>query len=292
MFKNAKLLIGIKATRPRTLIIGLSPVLMGTALAMSDGYFDLLIFFFTAMTALGLQVSANLINDYYDAVKGSDTKERKGPVRVTASGLFSLIAMKRLCVFSFLITLLFGSYLIWQGGLLISLLLVLSLVLAFCYTAGPFPLAYLGLGELFSFFFFGPIALGGTYFLQTKTLSLVSLIAGIAPGAFSCAVLVVNNLRDYEEDKKGNKKTLIVRFGRNFGKCEYLLCLSAAFFLPFCFLPTKPFLILNSLTFIPALFFLPAFFAAKEATDFIALFPKTARLYMLYTILFLIGWML
>jgi 1,4-dihydroxy-2-naphthoate polyprenyltransferase len=284
--------IWFDAIRPKTLIISISSVLIGTAMAMSDGSFNPLMFFFTLLTAMGIQICANLVNDYYDYLKGADTKERKGPVRATASGLISSIAMRRACFFSFASTLIIGSYLIWEGGLLVSLLLALSLLLAFCYTGGPYPIAYLGFGEIFVFIFFGLFAVSGTYFLQTGVFSKEALLAGIGPGAISVAVLIANNLRDYEEDLKASKKNLVVRFGRLFGKCEYLLSLLIAIFLPFLFFPEKPFLLLSSLTLFPALFLFYSLFKAKDAAHFIPIFAKTPQFLLLYTFLFIMGWML
>jgi 1,4-dihydroxy-2-naphthoate polyprenyltransferase len=285
-------LIWIEATRPKTLIATISPVLIGSAIAMSDGFFDLLVFFLTFFTAVCMQICSNLVNDYYDGIKGSDTPRRAGPLRLTSSNRVPAAKVKRTCILCFFFTFLLGSCLIWRGGWVIELLLGLSLLLAYGYSAGPFPLAYLGLGELVAFFFYGPIAVAGTYFLQAERFSAQAFLAGIAPGALACSILIMNNLRDREEDAQANKKTLAVRFGRFFGKCEYLFCLLIAILMPFLFFAQKPFLIVSSLIAIPILFYLPALFFAKEAQHFVPLFFKTIQLFFLYTFLFLFSWMI
>ena len=141
--------IWVAACRPKTLIASMSPVLIGTTLALSQGYFNLRMFLFTLATGIGIQVATNFANDYFDFIKGADTEKRKGPTRVVQAGLVSLRQMKIGLLITLLLTFLSGYYLIWHGGLFISILLSVSLLLAVIYTGGPFPLAYLGLGELF-----------------------------------------------------------------------------------------------------------------------------------------------
>ncbi|HSX12025.1 MAG TPA: UbiA family prenyltransferase, partial [Rhabdochlamydiaceae bacterium] len=136
------------AIRPKTLAASICPVLMGTAMALKTGYFDLLLFLFTLLTALGIQIGTNLSNDYFDFKKGADTAARLGPVRVTQAGLISAQSMKRLLVVNFILVALTGTILIWKGGLLFSLLIALAILFAIFYTAGPYSIAYLGLGEV------------------------------------------------------------------------------------------------------------------------------------------------
>jgi len=169
--------IWILAIRPRTLIAGASPVLIGTVLALREASFSWILLFFTLMTALGIQISTNLVNDYFDYLKGADTEKRTGEVRVMQAGLISRSAMRQAILISFSMTALFGSYLIWTGGIIIAALVAISLLLALVYTAGPFSLAYLGLAELFIFPFFGPIAVAGTAYLQTGHFSRLYLFA-------------------------------------------------------------------------------------------------------------------
>lgn len=281
--------IWIQAARPKTLIASLSPVLIGTVVA-SRSAFHPLTFIFTLLTALCIQISTNFVNDYCDFLKGADTIERKGPVRVVQAGLISVDAMKKATLLMFAFGILCGLYLIWQGGVIIACLLGMSLLLGFAYTAGPFPLAYLGLGELFVFTFFGFIATGGTYFLQTGTLSSSALLAGIAPGALSSAILAMNNVRDIQEDKAANKKTLAVRFGKTFGKVEYALLLSAALLTPFLFIQDHPFLLLLLTLFFPAIKLTAALFKNSSPYLLNPLFQQTAQLLTLYTLLFCVIW--
>lgn len=272
----------ILAARPKTLIATLSPVTLGTVLAVQDHFFHPLILLFTLLSALGVQILTNLANDYFDFMKGADTEERKGPVRVTQSGLVKPEAMKRAVFLTFCFTAMVSTYLILEGGLGVALIAALSLILALAYTAGPCPLAYLGLGDLFVLLFFGPIATGGTYYLQTHALSLTSILAGIGPGLLSTAILTVNNLRDIEEDRKAEKHTLIARFGEKFGRWEYLLALLLAALLPCLWGKYLP-----ALTLLPALPLIRAIFQ-KEGSALNPILGKTALLLGVYTCLYLI----
>ena len=206
------------ATRPKTLVAGISPALIGATLAIAQGTFNVTLFLFTLLTGMCIQIGTNLANDYFDFVKGADTLERKGFMRVTQAGLVEPAAMKRAITAVFALAALSGCYLIWHGGVMISIMLALYILLSVLYTAGPYPLAYLGLGDIFVLLLYGPAAVLITYYLQVGSLSYEACLAGIAPGALSMAILVVNNVRDIEEDRKANKKTLPARFGKAFGK--------------------------------------------------------------------------
>ena len=146
--------IWVHATRPKTLVVSISPVMIGTALAISEGKFDPLLFLFTLLTALTIQIGTNLANDYFDYLKGADTNERKGFIRVVQAGLVTPEKMKKVMIATFFIAFLSGCYLIWNGGFSFAILLSLSIALGVLYTGGPFPLAYLGLGEFFSLLIF------------------------------------------------------------------------------------------------------------------------------------------
>lgn len=274
--------IWLQAARPKTLIATLSPVTLGSVCALKTGVFHPLTFLFTLLTALGIQIGTNLANDYFDCVKGADTAARKGPVRVTQAGLVKPGAMKLAIFLCFALTAVLSSYLIFLGGWPIALLSSISILLGFAYTAGPFPLAYLGLGELFVLFFFGPIATAGTYFLQTQTLTLQAILTGIGPGLLATAILTVNNLRDSEEDKIAGKKTLVVRFGKKFGKWEYVSAVILAALLPCIWGSYYPLFLLA-----PALPLLRAVFTAEGQT-WNALLGKTAQLLWIYTVLSLL----
>ncbi len=269
--------IWLEASRPKTLIASISPALIGTMLAWKTGSFSFFTFLFTLLTGVAIQIGTNFANDYFDFLKGSDTSERKGPRRVTQSGLVSLPVMKKAIILAFSASALFSAYLAFQGGPVITLLALLYIALSLAYTAGPLPLAYLGLGDFFVVFFYGPIATLITYYLQTHALSVEVAILGLSPGLVSTAILTANNLRDIEEDRQCNKKTLCVRFGKTFGRLEYTLCLLLGFSIP-CFYGY----------YLPLLLLVPAFIPIKAMWTIQNLnvpFAQTGKLLVLFTLL-------
>jgi 1,4-dihydroxy-2-naphthoate octaprenyltransferase len=172
--------------------------------------------------ALLIQVGTNLANDYYDHVRGGDTEDRVGPIRVTQAGLISPREVRAATFLVLGLALVVGVYLAWIGGWPIVIIGILSLVCAVAYTGGPFPLAYHGLGDPFVFVFFGLVAVGGTYWVQALDIGAEVLLAGAGMGALNTAILVVNNLRDVETDRRAGKNTLAVRLGIAGTKVEYL----------------------------------------------------------------------
>ena len=179
--------------------------------------------------ALSIQVATNLLNDAIDFKKGADTHERVGPKRVTQSGLLSGQRVMLLGFLFLFIACAFGLPLVLRGGLPIVLLGLVSLFLAYGYTGGPFPLAYLGLGDLFVVLFFGLFAVGGTFYIHSLSLSGAALVAGLQVGFLSTILIAINNLRDSETDKKVSKKTLAVRFGDRFVQMEICFLIAAAY---------------------------------------------------------------
>lgn len=224
--------IWLEASRPKTLIASISPALIGTVLAWKNGSFSPLIFLMTLLTGVAIQVGTNFANDYFDFLKGADTVDRKGPRRITQAGLVALPAMRKAIIIAFTIAALSSAYLTAIGGPYISLLTILYIGLSLAYTAGPVPLAYLGLGDFFVLIFYGPVATLITYYLQTHEIPLQVGILGFCPGLVSTAILTANNLRDVNEDRRCRKKTLVVRFGETFGRVEYTFCLVAAYLIP------------------------------------------------------------
>ena len=216
------------AFRPRTLTAALAPVLAGTGLAVYHGH-DIAwhLSLFALLSAGAIQIATNLFNDALDFRKGTDTGERLGPTRVTQSGL---ISARRVVLGGFLASaaaLAFGIPLVVAGGWPIVILGLVSLALAYGYTGGPLPLAYLGLGDVFVVVFFGLAAVGGMFYLQSNTLHTDVILAGFQVGFLATALLAVNNLRDVEEDRKSGKKTLPVRLGVTFGRYEIaFMCLA------------------------------------------------------------------
>lgn len=223
----------ILAARPKTLPAALTPVLVGTALAIHDGVFDLLPALAAALGALLLQIGSNLANDYFDYFKGADTPDRLGPLRVTASGLITPAELRWGMVAVFGLAALVGIYLIAVGGWPILAVGVASILAAILYTGGPFPFGYYGLGDLFVFIFFGLVAVCGTYWVQALTLSWPVVVAAIPPGLLITAILVVNNLRDIETDRRAGKYTLAVSLGRTGTRMEYSILVGMAYLLTF-----------------------------------------------------------
>lgn len=227
------------AIRPRTLPAAVGPILVGTALAIAAGAFRPLVALTALAVALLLQVASNLANDYYDFVKGYDQADRKGPPRVAASGLLPLSELRQGLLLVLALAALLGSYLIYVGGWPILLLGAAALLSAVVYSGGPFPLAAHGLGDLFVFLFFGLAAVVGTFYLQAGTAPLPVWLIAIAPGSLVTAILVVNNLRDIESDRRVGKRTLAVRLGAQGTQREYDLLLLAAYAVPLAMLAAE-----------------------------------------------------
>ena len=218
----------ILAARPKTLGAAAAPVLVGTGLAAHFGEVAWLPAFAALVGALLIQVGTNFANDYYDFVRGGDTEARVGPVRVTQAGLLPPETVKRGMVSVLGLAMLVGVYLVVVGGWPIALIGLASVACAVLYTGGPFPLAYHGLGDVFVFVFFGPVAVGGTFYVQALAWPLDAWLAGAALGSLSTALLVVNNLRDIDTDAAAGKRTLAVRLGPDGTKTEYVALLLVA----------------------------------------------------------------
>ncbi len=285
--------IWIEATRPKTLIASLSPVLIGSVIAWETA-FSFAIFFACTLFALLVQIGTNFANDYIDFLKGADTKERKGPRRLVQSGLVSAEKMRRVTFAIFGCAALLGLYLMLIGGWQIGVLAILAILFGYLYTGGPYPLGYLGLGDLFVLIFFGPVAVAGVVYLQTGLFSSVAILAGFAPGLLSTAILVMNNLRDVEEDRKVKKRTLPVRFGTHFGKWEFAGSIVLALLTPFILwivTGRHPFSLAAVGTAAVGLPLIQTVFKATKPQALAPLFPKVGKMLTLYTLLFCLGWL-
>jgi 1,4-dihydroxy-2-naphthoate octaprenyltransferase len=222
------------AARPKTLTASLSPVLLGTGLAVgfSTQAVSLTLAALALASALCIQVGTNLVNDAADFEKGADTADRLGPVRVTQSGLLHGRHVKLGAGMFFLLAALLGVPLIMAGGIPILVIGVLSLIAGYAYTAGPFPLAYLGLGEVFVLLFFGVAAIKGmAYVLTGQGLSPWAEVAALQVGLQSSALLAVNNCRDVVGDRKAGKRTLAARFGERFARVEIAVLVAVPYLL-------------------------------------------------------------
>ncbi len=222
----------VQAARPKTLSAAAAPVLVGAALAEAHGTFVLLPVVAAFAGAILIQIGTNFANDYYDFVRGGDTSDRVGPVRVTQAGLIPARHVWWGMVAVLAAAAAVGVYLVGVGGWPIVWIGVASLVCAVAYTGGPYPLAYHGLGDPFVFVFFGLIAVGGTYWVQALAIPGDVLLAGAGRGALSTAILVANNLRDIDTDASAGKRTLAVRLGRNGTRVEYAVLIAVGFAIP------------------------------------------------------------
>jgi 1,4-dihydroxy-2-naphthoate polyprenyltransferase len=243
--------IWLMAARPKTLPVGLAPVLVGTALAGTADVFEPLRFAAALLGALFIQVGANLSNDYSDARRGADTEDRLGPVRVTAGGLVPPRAVLIATYVTFGLAILTGVYLIVVAGWELLLVGAASIVAGVLYTGGPRPYGYEGLGELFVFLFFGIVAVAGSFFVQTETLVWEAFALAVPVGLLAAAVLVVNNVRDLDTDRRAGKRTLAARLGRRRTRVLFAAMVYGAYLLApvtWLFGPLEPWLLLPLLS--------------------------------------------
>ena len=295
------------AARPQTLPAGAAPVIVGVGLAVADGVFAPLPAVAALVGALLIQVGTNFANDYYDAVKGTDTEDREGFTRVTAGGLIEPREVKRAMAGTFALAALVGLWLVALGGVPILVAGSASIAAGVLYTGGPYPYGYYGLGDLFVFVFFGLVATGGTYYVQAvatrsvelfplgvpaETVTTGAVLAGAGAGALSTAILVVNNIRDRETDRAAGKRTLAVLLGYRLSRIEFLGLFGVAYAVPPVFwlaLGHGPAVLLPLLT-MPFAWAIARVVLAR--TDGEALNPaleRTGQLLALYAVLFALG---
>ncbi|HBQ61775.1 MAG TPA: 1,4-dihydroxy-2-naphthoate octaprenyltransferase, partial [Balneolaceae bacterium] len=286
---TSKTKLWIEAARPQTLAAALVPVLVGAALAFQIHRLNWINTTVALICATLIQIGTNFANDYFDFVKGSDTDERIGFRRATAAGLISPETMKNATFLTMGLAFLTGLYLVWVGGWIILAIGLLSLLFGVLYTGGPFPLGYNGLGDVFVFIFFGIVAVMTTYYVNTLEWSEASFWASLAIGGLCVNILVVNNLRDVEQDKKSGKRTLGVLFGELALKVEYLLMVLLAFAIPPHFFVQLDF---NLWIFLPFLSLpMAAFLAYKIWTEtdkknLNLMLERTAQFMVLFGVLF------
>lgn len=220
------------AARPATLTAAFAPVAVGTACALRvDGFlWDAALG--ALLGAFLIQIATNLANDLFDFQKGADDEDRLGPTRVAQAGLLSVAQLRMGIAMTIALALGVGVYLTWVAGPWVVAIGLSSILAGLAYTGGPFPLAYNGLGDLFVMVFFGFVAVCGTSFVQTGYVPVLAWLASVPIGALATAILVVNNVRDFEGDRRAEKHTLVVRFGRDNGVREYVLLLLASYGTP------------------------------------------------------------
>ncbi len=231
---KSRVKIWIKALRLQTLLLSFSCAIMGIFLAADNDVVRWPVILLTILTAMLLQIVSNIANDYGDALSGADNINRKGPERITHTGLISLQEMKTMVYIFTVIAFIFGVALVITGlsdaplstKLLFLALGVLAIIAAVSYTMGKKPYGYRGYGDLFVFLFFGLLGVMGSYFMQTQTINATILLPAISIGVFTVAVLNINNIRDEYSDREAEKRTVVVIYGARFAKRYHLILIT------------------------------------------------------------------
>jgi len=275
------------AVRPKTLSISVTPVLLGSALARHEqNNFSLVTFLVILLSAIAIQIGTNLYNDAADFEKGADTEHRLGPERAAQQGWLNSRQIKAGALMSFLLAFFFGIYLAWIGGWAIIILGLTAILCGYGYTAGLRPIAYSPLGELFVFLFFGLAAVGGTYYLQSQTLNPQVLLFASTIGCMAAAILLINNYRDLDSDRKAQKLTLVNYTGRPVAR----LIFAALLIYPYLLLPVwmnefSWYILLPTLSLPLALKLIYSLFHMPVSSKLNRLLAQTAQLQLFYTVL-------
>lgn len=281
----------ILASRPRTLPAAAVPVIVGASIAIHDNKFNFIAAITALLCSLLIQIGTNFVNDLFDFLKGTDKEDRVGPVRAVASGLITVAEMKLGVILTFGTSFLLGLYLVYIGGWLVLLIGVASILAGIAYTAGPFPLAYNGLGDIFVFLFFGFVGTVGSYYVQAHKVSAFVYWASVPVGALITNILVVNNFRDREQDKLNGKNTLAVILGAKFAQGQYLLFMLISYAIPFVVYLTfkkSVFVFLPLLSFPLSVKLIKMIFTLK-GKELNKTLELTAKLSGLYALLFAAG---
>jgi 1,4-dihydroxy-2-naphthoate octaprenyltransferase len=284
--------IWVMAARPKTLPLGVAPVLVGTSLAGYLHIFHPLRFVAALLGSVFIQIGANLSNDYSDARRGADTEDRLGPVRVTAGGLVPPRQVLIATYVTFGLAVLCGVYLIAVAGWQLLLIGVASIIAGVLYTGGPRPYGYEGLGEVFVFLFFGFAAVAGSYFVQVRDFSWESLVLSVPVGLIAAAVLVVNNTRDIDTDRRANKRTLAVRIGRERSRRMYATMVLIAYpiaLIPWVFGPLSAWLLLPFLSLPLAAGVIRIVSTHSDGPSLNKALAKTGQLQLVFCVLLSIG---
>ncbi len=288
---SSKIGLWLLAIRPKTLPAAVGPVAVGSAVAFADGKFSLLPALCCLLGAVLLQIGVNLANDYFDCKNNIDSKERLGPVRVTQSGLISPIEVKRGMIVCLFLAAMVFLYLALVGGWPILLIGAVSVLAALAYSGGPCPLASNGLGELFVFIFFGLVAVGGTYLVQAGQLTWMVMLTAVPPGLLITAIMVVNNLRDIDTDRKAGKQTLAVILGRSRTIAEYKLLVILSYLVPLAMISAgiATIMILLPMLTLPLAWLTTKRISYEKGAPLNDLLAVTAKLSLLYSLLFAVG---
>ena len=286
--------VWILAARPKTLPAAFAPVLVGTAVAWVAGGFRAGPATAAALGALLLQIGSNLANDVFDFERGADREGRTGPLRVTQAGLLTPSQVRAGMAIVFGLALLVGIYLTIEAGWPVIVIVLAAIAAAIAYTGGPFPLGYNGLGELFVMIFFGFAAVCGTAFVQATYVPAAAWPAGFAAGCLATAILVVNNVRDIDQDRESGKRTLPVRFGRPWGVAEFVVLLALAYLVPLLLVLTNRAALSLLLVLFSAPLALPLVRSLRRERGVVLnrTLAGTARLFLVWSVLYSAGLLL
>ncbi|MGE5362947.1 MAG: 1,4-dihydroxy-2-naphthoate polyprenyltransferase [Bacteroidota bacterium] len=281
----------ILASRPKTLPASVSPVIVGTALAVYNDAFDAIAALLAVFCALLIQIATNFTNDLYDFLAGTDTTERVGPKRALAEGWITVSEMKTAIILTFGAAFLAGLFLVYTGGFWVLVIGVLSILAGLAYTAGPYPLAYNGLGDIFVFIFFGLVATVGTYYVQAHSVASIAVVSSLPMGALITNILIVNNYRDLEDDKLAGKKTMAVLYGAAFTRFEYLFLLIVCYTVPFIifFFYDASITVLMPLLSLPVAIRLFAMLFTHKGEQLNQTLEYSGKLTLVYALLFSLG---
>ena len=281
----------VLASRPKTLLASAVPVIIGSSIAVFDNEFKPIAAFFALICSALIQIGTNFVNDLYDFLHGTDKKDRVGPTRVLAAGLVTPNEMKIAITIIFGLSFLLGLYLVYVGGWIILLIGILSIMAGIAYTAGPLPLAYNGLGDIFVFIFFGFVGTVGTYYVQALQLTPLVFWVSVPVGALITNVLVVNNYRDIDEDKLNGKHTLAVKWGQKFTRLQYVVftVISYAILLVVYFTYKQELIIFLPVLSLPLAIKLIKMIYTLEGKELNKTLELTAKLSAIYGILFALG---
>ncbi|MDD3374700.1 MAG: 1,4-dihydroxy-2-naphthoate octaprenyltransferase [Candidatus Omnitrophica bacterium] len=280
-------------TRPSSLLISATPVFIGTSMTFGDGIMHWPSAGAALIGALLIHVVANLTNDYCDFKRGADQKGDFDPMRGIIIGIVRQNEIRRAIDISLLLFMPICFYLIARAGWPIFIIVFLSIFSAIFYTAGKNPLGYRGLGDILVFLFFGPIAVAGTYYVQTLEINAAVVLAGFAPGLFAVSILAINNIRDFKTDQEVAKNTLVVRFGELFGKIEYSIAILTATLMPliiYSIIQDHRKILFSMVTILPAVVLIVKIFTKRNKPDLNSLIGFTVQTCLLYGIIFSIGW--
>lgn len=279
----------IQAARPKTLVAGFVPVLLGSMVARLSGKFSWSILFAALFGALAIQIGTNYVNDAADFQKGADREDRLGPPRMAALGLLSARSLYIGAGLFLFLAFVAGIYLTFHAGWPILLVGLFSLLFAVGYTAGPFPLAYLGLGDFFVFLFFGLVAVNGTYFSHVGSLNFLSIFISVLVGFHATALIAINNTRDIPTDTLANKKTLSLRMGDFSSRLYYGALVFAPFILLLVLAADSILWLIPFLSFPFAVVLFRKVLGIVDRREFNSILGKTAALQIIFSLLLLLS---